>query len=390
MTSRTWTIFCFTSAVIFKPRSLKIFIKSFRALSASLPLVVFKIAKPMGSNKVNNITEDTKTIADSLDITDWMTTMAKNEAFITNKVHKSNFENNPKCRLINPAKSELGRISKAYLDEINTKIRTLTRVNQWRNTSTVIDWFKNITDKCKHTFLTFDIVDFYPSISKDLLKKAPTWASWITKTSIQHTEVIMHARKFLLFSNERPWVKKDSSPTFDVSMGSFNGAKICKLVGLFILSNLEKRFRRHKIVLYRDDGLAILKTTSGRLADRARKDLIKIFNDLGLKFTAEVNQKIVHFLDATFDLTTSKYYPYRKPNDDPLYINSRSNHPPSRCQHFSINFNRNTVKTRNTCTQQPLAHPSNRSLENPSNIDNFSKLSKRQILHTITGRGYAV
>ena len=50
---------------------------------------------------------------------------------------------------------------------------------------------------------------------------------------------------------------------------------------------------------------------------------------LGLKITAEGNQKIVHFLDVTFDLTTSKYDPYREPNDDPLYINSRSNHPPS-------------------------------------------------------------
>ena len=44
--------------------------------------------------------------------------------------------------------------------------------------------------------------------------------------------------------------------------------------------------------------------------------------------------------------------------------------------------------TRNTCTQQPLAHPSNISLENPSNNDNFSKFSKRQILLTITGRGH--
>ena len=139
----------------------------------------------------------------------------------------------------------------------------------------------------------------------------------------------MHARKSLLLSNERPWVKTDSFTPFDVSMGSCDGAEIWKLVALFILSRLEKRFGRDKIGLYRDDGLAILKTTSGRLADRVQTDLIKIFNDQGLEITAEGNQKIVHFLDVTFDLTTSKYYPYREPNDDPLYINSRSNHPPS-------------------------------------------------------------
>ena len=46
--------------------------------------------------------------------------------------------------------------------------------------------------------------------------------------------------------------------------------------------------------------------------------------------------------------------------------------------------------TRNTCTQQPLAHPSNISVENQSNNDNFSKFSERQILLTITGRGHAI
>ena len=46
--------------------------------------------------------------------------------------------------------------------------------------------------------------------------------------------------------------------------------------------------------------------------------------------------------------------------------------------------------TRNTCKQQTLAHSSNISLENPSNVDNFSKLSKRQIVFIITTRGNAI
>ena len=46
--------------------------------------------------------------------------------------------------------------------------------------------------------------------------------------------------------------------------------------------------------------------------------------------------------------------------------------------------------TRNTCMQQTLTYPSNTSLENQSNIDHFSKLSKRQINLTITGRGNAI
>ena len=36
-----------------------------------------------------------------------------------------------------------------------------------------------------------------------------------------------------------------------------------------------------------------------------------------------------NFLDVTFDLHTGKYFPYRKPNSKPLYINALSNHPPT-------------------------------------------------------------
>ena len=40
-------------------------------------------------------------------------------------------------------------------------------------------------------------------------------------------------------------------------------------------------------------------------------------------------QNIVNFLDITFDLGNGRCKPYRKPHDDPLYINKNSNHPPS-------------------------------------------------------------
>ena len=36
----------------------------------------------------------------------------------------------------------------------------------------------------------------------------------------------------------------------------------------------------------------------------------------------------VNFLDLTLNLARNKYYPFRKPNDRPLYINKSSNHPP--------------------------------------------------------------
>ena len=41
----------------------------------------------------------------------------RNNCFITLKDQKANFLNNPKTRLLNPVKNELGRISKAVIDK---------------------------------------------------------------------------------------------------------------------------------------------------------------------------------------------------------------------------------------------------------------------------------
>ena len=93
-------------------------------------------------------------------------------------------------------------------------------------------------------------------------------------------------------------------------MGSNDGAEICELVGLFILNHLGKSFDNENIDLYRDDGLAIIKNKSARLADKTSKEFHKAFEQFGLKITAESNLHVVNFLDVTFDLSTGKYKPY--------------------------------------------------------------------------------
>ena len=62
-----------------------------------------------------------------------------NNCFITLKGRKENFSNNPKTCLLNPAKTELGRISKAILDKMNLNLRNTTKANQWKNTNDVIN-----------------------------------------------------------------------------------------------------------------------------------------------------------------------------------------------------------------------------------------------------------
>ena len=128
-------------------------------------------------------------------------------------------------------------------------------MNQWHNTNDVIDWFKNIDDKSSSTFIQFDIEEFYPSISKNLLEQSLSHVSKYTTISENDRKIIMHSRRSLLFANGQHWVKKSNDPNFDVTMGSFDGAELCELVGLYVLYTIGEMYGFNVCGLYRDDGL---------------------------------------------------------------------------------------------------------------------------------------
>ena len=152
-----------------------------------------------------------------------------------------------------------------------------------------------------------------PSISEKLLRLSLEYAKQRTTVSEQEVEIIMHSRKTLLFDKNEPWVKRGDSPMFDVAMGCYDGAKVCKVVGLYILHKLSSKFPERDIGLYRDNGLAIFKNMNPRAGDKARKDFSKVIRDLALKIAVQSNLKVVDYLDVTLNLTTGKYYPFRKP-----------------------------------------------------------------------------
>ena len=49
---------------------------------------------------------------------------------------------------------------------------------------------------------------------------------------------------------------------FDVTMGSYDGAEVWELSGIFMLSLIANKYNPNNIGLYRDDGLAIFQNTS--------------------------------------------------------------------------------------------------------------------------------
>ena len=115
--------------------------------------------------------QKTKKIAPKLGIDDRVDTNASKDTFKTLKDHKPNFANKPTYRLVNPTKSEICRISKVTLDRINSKITRASKFNQWKNSSSVIEWFKAIENKQHHTFICLDIVEFYPPSAKSFSTK---------------------------------------------------------------------------------------------------------------------------------------------------------------------------------------------------------------------------
>ena len=199
----------------------------------------------------------------------------KQNCFVTLKDHKFDFQNNPTVRLLNPAKNELGRISKTILDKINVNLRNSLHLNQWKNTQEVIDWFKGIDNEQIYKFIMFDIKDFYPSISKELLNDALTLAKTIINLDDQGKKIIYHSRKSLLLNQEQRWIKKGNNP-FDVSMGAYDSAEVCELIGILLLNLLGRQYNARNIGLYRDDGLSIFKNCSGPKIEKIKKRLQKV------------------------------------------------------------------------------------------------------------------
>ena len=281
---------------------------------------------PPGLEKVINL--EAKEIAKSINLDDCIECIAKNNAFVTLKDHKQNFRSAVPCRLINPCKSELGKISKIILENINKTLIEKLNVNQWKNTETVIHWFKSIEQKSRCLFIQFDVIELYPSITETILEEVIVFAKQHTEILEKDLRIIKHCRKSLLYHEDEAWKKKESESCFDVTMGSNDGAEICELTGIYILSQRSNLLPREDIGLYRDDGLILLRNRNEQLTDRIRENVIKLFKEIGFKIEIETNVKIVNYLDVTFNLANNTYKPYRKPNDNLLYIRSSSNHPP--------------------------------------------------------------
>ena len=60
--------------------------------------------------------------------------------------------------------------------------------------------------------MQFDIEEFYPSISKELVQKVINYASTFVRIRNKEFNVIMHLRTSFLFDINNVWIKKGGDP----------------------------------------------------------------------------------------------------------------------------------------------------------------------------------
>ena len=83
------------------------------------------------------------------------------EAFVILKDHTSRFPLNIECRLLNPGKNHIGKISKVILEKIVKQVRLQTPLIQWKkNSSEVINWFDEI-EKMLYNFWYWEVLPQY-------------------------------------------------------------------------------------------------------------------------------------------------------------------------------------------------------------------------------------
>ena len=87
-------------------------------------------------------------------------------------------------------KNELGKLSKHLVEKLNSDIIEKLQLDQWRNTNPVLKWFNNITDKSNCSFIQFDIKEFYPSITENVLYQASKFVKHYTNIDKNNLRIV--------------------------------------------------------------------------------------------------------------------------------------------------------------------------------------------------------
>ena len=118
------------------------------------------------------------------------------------------------------------------------------------------------------------MIDFYPSISVELVTKSLKFAESYTNIPTEDLVLIKNACKSIVYNRGNLWRKKrveNNNSLFDFAKGSYLKAELWELVGFYVLSGLNDIFGAGNVGLYRDDGIVVLPNCSAFKVERLKK-----------------------------------------------------------------------------------------------------------------------
>ena len=118
-----------------------------------------------------------------------------------------------------------------------------------------------------------------------------------TAISAEDIRIIKHSRNSLLFDLEESKKKKETSSSFNVTMGRYNGAELCELIGNFTQSVLQVIMNKEAMGLYRDDGFIFLQNENNQKTENFRKKVIQVFKENGFSIDIMTNVVEINFLE---------------------------------------------------------------------------------------------
>ena len=68
-------------------------------------------------------------------------------------------------------------------------------------------------------------------------------------------------------------MNEKKSGLFDATMGNYDGAEVCELVGTYMLSLMLEKYNKKDFGLYCDDVLGVVKKKSGLETEKIKKNV---------------------------------------------------------------------------------------------------------------------
>ena len=93
---------------------------------------------------------------------------------------------------------------------------------------------------------------------------------------------------------------------FNITMGFYDRAEICELVGLYLLNQLSNVIEKSGMGLYRYYRHSAINNANEPKLDIIRKDITALIKKESPSVTIETNLLKIDFLDVAFNLATGK------------------------------------------------------------------------------------